>query len=322
MPGSQRQAILVLGMHRSGTSAVAGAINLLGAAAPLTMIPAAADNPSGFFEAFSVIGVNDWLLNAGGGSWYDTLGYHSGMIDARTRSIALALVNFSIIADFKHAALFLLKDPRLCLLLDFWLPVLNASGIATSALLVLRSPDDIVASLAQRDAYPPQLAQALWLQHMLEAERATRGHSRSVIPYEELLRDWQTPLSRAATQAAIEWPNTIDAAGPEIQNFLDIGLRHHHDRPGMGGGPGTLGALAEEVYELLHSLVTGPSDDTTIRRLDDIRAIFADWRRRDAVAISKLLLRGHRLREQPPMDLPAGWLELAESLTQGINLAR
>lgn len=321
MSATQRRAILVLGMHRSGTSALAGAVHLLGASTPITMIPAAADNPAGFFEAFSVLGVNDWILKAGGGTWYDTLGYNDDLLDAKTRSVALTLVNFSLIADFKDPSLLLLKDPRLCLLLDFWLPVLQASHIVPSVLLVLRHPAEIVASLARREVYPPQLALALWLQHMLEAEHATRGQPRSIIPYHALLLDWRSCLARAGRQAEIDWPNQFAAAAPEMQRFLDAGLRHHSALPRLAGQPGTLDALAEEAYQLIEVLVNDPSSATSLRRLDEIRSLLNDWRRRDGIAVTAALLRGHKLYQQPPMDLPAGWLDLAQALTKGIGEA-
>jgi hypothetical protein len=111
-------------MHRSGTSAVAGAVRLLGANPPVTMLPPAADNPSGFFESFGVVGVNDWILREAGATWYDCLGVIDNQLETRKHAMALALINLCLINEFPNASLLLLKDPRLCVLLDYWLPVL------------------------------------------------------------------------------------------------------------------------------------------------------------------------------------------------------
>src|SRR5579871_1700721 len=111
MEPDAKRAVLVLGMHRSGTSAVAGVAHLLGAEAPKHMIPAATDNPSGFFEAIIVLGVNDWILTAGGSTWFDCLNFDPDSLPPRTRSTGIALVNLSLIGEFKDASLLLLKDP-------------------------------------------------------------------------------------------------------------------------------------------------------------------------------------------------------------------
>ena len=66
-----KTAYVVLGMHRSGTSSVAGALTLLGAAAPRTLMQAAADNPTGFWESEKITEFNDEVLHAAGSSWLD-----------------------------------------------------------------------------------------------------------------------------------------------------------------------------------------------------------------------------------------------------------
>src|ERR1700734_2392312 len=62
--------VVVLGMHRSGTSVVARIINLLGL--PLCRdddILSGPDNPTGYWESGSLVKFNDRLLKMFGGSW-------------------------------------------------------------------------------------------------------------------------------------------------------------------------------------------------------------------------------------------------------------
>ena len=120
MDTDEKRAVLI-GMHRSGTAAVAGAAHLLGAEAPKHMIPAATDNPSGCVEAITVLGVNDWIPRAGDSTWFDCLNFDPNSLPPRLRSTGRALVNFSLIGAFENASLLLLADPRLFLLLDYWL---------------------------------------------------------------------------------------------------------------------------------------------------------------------------------------------------------
>ena len=64
-------AVLVLGMHRSGTSSVAGALVHLGGHAPLHMMPPQPDNERGFWESPVIMALNDDVLAAGDSGWTD-----------------------------------------------------------------------------------------------------------------------------------------------------------------------------------------------------------------------------------------------------------
>ena len=62
--------LVVLGMHRSGTSSVTGALTLAGATPPLTLMPPKPDNPTGFWESERVAAFNDGLLARMGAEWH------------------------------------------------------------------------------------------------------------------------------------------------------------------------------------------------------------------------------------------------------------
>ncbi len=311
-PGEKR-AVLVLGMHRSGTSAVAGAAHLLGAEPPKFMIPAAADNPSGFFEAITVLGVNDWILKAGGSTWFDCLNFDPDSLPPRSRDTGQALVNFSLIGEFENASLLLLKDPRLCLLLDYWLPVLRGTSITPAALLVLRDPHEVVASLMQRDHCPAAFTAALWLRYMFAAEHATRDCSRSFIRYDALLGDWRTCMARAAAQAGVQWRalsmrSRRRCSGSSTSDCGIIAARRCPPAP-----PGSSRRLDGRGLSSV-ACDRGGRRRRTARRLDGLRATFTAWCRRDGASFAARALEGHELLRQPAQAIPAGWEELAETL--------
>ena len=56
---STRTAVLVLGMHRSGTSSLAGTLVKLGGTAPLNLVPADPDNTRGFWKSWVLMALND-----------------------------------------------------------------------------------------------------------------------------------------------------------------------------------------------------------------------------------------------------------------------
>jgi hypothetical protein len=61
-PVPDRTCILVLGMHRSGTSAFAGAFGIMGAALPIDPVEGHGSNPKGHFESQAIVKIHDELL--------------------------------------------------------------------------------------------------------------------------------------------------------------------------------------------------------------------------------------------------------------------
>jgi len=209
----------------------------------------------------------------------------------------------------------LLKDPRLCLLLEYWLPVLQTSRIKPAVLLVLRHPDEVVASLARRDLCPAPVSAALWLHHMLTAEQATRGCPRAILPYDALLHDWRGCLTRAGEQTAVSWPVAWDLVAAGMQQFLDAGLRHHHrseEQTAIQIGPPE--RWLNDVYLTLLALTHWDGDARLLLRLDEIHADFSRWRRQHGRPLTAALLDGHPMRAQLFTDLPAEWERLASEV--------
>lgn len=296
-------------MHRSGTSAVAGAIRLLGGAPPVHLLPPASDNPTGFWESPTVIGTNDWVLNCAGTSWFECLTFNSNALDMDARSTALTFIMLCLMTEFGQQRLLVAKDPQICVLLDLWLPALQALQIRSGALLVLRHPGAAVASLAHRSRLPQAHGAALWLGYMLAAERATRGCRRCILPYDELLSDWHGLLQHASRESNVTWPVAFDVVAAEMQSFLDPDLRHH--RGGrtiglrMGGAP--LGLWSEEVYDALRSLAGNSTEVGLLARLDDVYAAFSAWCRNEGQSLAASLPADHFVRKIPPFRVPPAW---------------
>jgi hypothetical protein len=111
---------MVLGMHRSGTSSVAGTFAALGAAIPKTLIPAHPDNEKGFFESLVVADFNDRVLSSAWSMWYDWRKFNSGWY---TSSVAKELKTQAariLTEEFKDEPIWVMKDPRFCRFFPFW----------------------------------------------------------------------------------------------------------------------------------------------------------------------------------------------------------
>lgn len=273
-----RQAVLILGMHRSGTSAMAGLSSLLGAAAPAGMMEAAFDNPTGFWESFPVSALNEAIFKTAGADWYNSFAFDPAVIDTTTRSDLAAHCASVLAAEFGDAPTFVMKDPRFSLLLALWFPVFAAMNVTVAPVLALRHPAEVTASLRRRDNMPVEIAAPMWLHYSLEAEHLTRGRPRALLSYDRLLRDWRGAVTRIATETGLVWPTALDSAAAAVDDFLRPQMRHHHAAPARiaVGRPPLPGWIAE-TYNALRAIEDGGSD-AEYRRLDRVRAAFAQWR--------------------------------------------
>lgn len=223
-----RQAILVLGMHRSGTSALTRVLNLLGAELGSRLMPAVSgNNENGFWENQDAVDIHETLLTDLGRNWHDIREMPAGWTSSEAAARARAAIRRLISSDFAAAPLWALKDPRLCRLMPLWLDVLAEFGIGARFVFVLRSPDEVAASLQARDGWSHAMSRLLWLQHMREAEEATRGHSRCVVHFDELIEDWNTVAGRIARELDVAWPVDPASVAAQIATFIDPGARHH-----------------------------------------------------------------------------------------------
>jgi hypothetical protein len=273
-------AVLVLGMHRSGTSAAAGTLVRLGLTPPRTMFPASADNPGGFYESVAVSGLNDLLLHAAGCTWSDCLAFDAARFDDRARSQASEIVTAALREEFANAPAFLVKDPRLSLTLPLWLPALDALSTTCAALLVVRHPMEVVRSLRLRDRLPEEAMAAVWLHHILEAEHTTRSLPRAIVFYDDLMADWRACLTRASRFAGAIWPGDLVRCQPGIDAFLNRSFRHHHVAPEGSPliGPPLVRELIGAAWPCFQMLRDGPASSAVLANLDRIRSAFTGWR--------------------------------------------
>jgi len=123
-PAPARTAYLVLGMHRSGTSALANLLALAGADLPREVMPADAHNARGYFEPWRIAVFNDRRLAAAGTAWDDPFAALAPAPEdeADWREEARRLFR----AQFGRRRRPLLKDPRVSVLGDLWRGVLDA----------------------------------------------------------------------------------------------------------------------------------------------------------------------------------------------------
>lgn len=225
MTGTAR-AVCVTGMHRSGTSFVAGALQFLGVSLgdPARMMRPGPDNPKGYFEIQAVMQLNDDLLAELGGAWDQPPVLDSGWERApglepfRDRATEILVDTFGAAAD--RPAIIAWKDPRLSLLLPFWRTV---TPVATT-IVVVRDPVEVVASLGARGySVGPAQSASLWLRYLFAATADDPGHL--LVRHSDIFDDLPGTVARLA--AHLDLPAPDAEAEAAVRDHLDIGLRHH-----------------------------------------------------------------------------------------------
>lgn len=225
-PAAAPPGVFVLGMHRSGTSAVTRVLNLLGpaCAGEDDLMPADdAQNPRGFWESASLSALNDEVLEQVGASW--------SAPPAPTAAWPVT-PDFAALAIAGRAALershgtvggWVWKDPRTCLTFDFWSAALPVTPVIV---LPYRNPLEVWRSLERRDGFSKAHALALWERYTRSALEAALGRPTLVTSYEDLLAAPESWCERAATFLGDHGLDVdLDAARPAIEAFLEPSLR-------------------------------------------------------------------------------------------------
>ena len=227
---SSMRTLLVLGMHRSGTSAVARVINLLGADLGAPLLEAQADNSIGFWELAPIKEIHDRVLQSQGLAWDGLVPMSPQWFDSALAAEARQEIAAVLRNNFRASSLFLVKEPQLCLLLPLWKPVLAEFGAYPGVVLVVRDPGAVAGSLLTRNGMGRHRAMALWLRYMLEAELQSRGMPRYFLSYSKLVENWRSCVAALGAGLGIQWPLAVDRVAPEVDVFLGPGNRPAAER--------------------------------------------------------------------------------------------
>ncbi|MCF6226116.1 MAG: glycosyltransferase [Xanthomonadales bacterium] len=192
----QKHCVIVLGMHRSGTSSITRAILDLGFDLLSETLPShPTDNPNGYWESKDLVHANNRILTRAQSHWKDINPLPN------TDSISQAVVEYqSEIDRLIQSALgrsnqIVIKDPRICRLLPFMLPIINKRFDNLAVITIIRQAEPVFNSLNMRSKDPTTTdgsiidrnhAYALWLRYNLDAEINSQGLNRLKINH----KDW------------------------------------------------------------------------------------------------------------------------------------
>lgn len=221
-----KKCIVVLGMHRSGTSAITRGLKVLGVELGDRLIaPIANNNMRGFWEDIDINNLNTEMLHAIDSDWHylaliqfhDIEFLHKKGYLFRARDLLLQKINNTDVWGF--------KDPRVAKLLPFWQEVFRECQIDVHYILAVRNPLSVVKSLAKRDGFDEEKIYFLWLGHVMVSLSGTVSEKTIIIDYDRLIQSPDFELRRIAKQFDLK----IDPIEMKnyITEFLDKELRHY-----------------------------------------------------------------------------------------------
>lgn len=240
MPNTEpSNALIITGMHRSGTSMTTRLLNLCGLhlGDRERLLRARPDNPAGFWENLDFVTLDDRILTSLGAGWDlpPTESVDPGQLEAFAPAARRCIESASAGAT----DLWGWKDPRCSLLLPFWTAHLGVPRVV----VCLRHPLEVVASLSKRNGFSRHFALQLWLLYMqrLETDLAALPELEVLVThYDALMRHPKRELRRLTR--ALGWSTSDEVLG-EATATIRPDLRHHRSEPLPPDAPAGVEAL-------------------------------------------------------------------------------
>ncbi len=223
----QSKAILVLGMHRSGTSALTRVLNLCGVDLSDNLLPPSTDNKKGFWEHQEIVEIQENLLLSMDSRWDDVRPLPKGWLNFKESQQAIAEIKIILERDFSDSQIWAIKDPRLCRLLPMWEKIFKQLKITPHYVFAYRSPEEVAKSLEKRDKFSSGRSFLLWLVYNLEAVLSVNDLPCSVISYDSFLKEPLKATQKISKDLSLKWPVKKEKFAKEIENFIDPSDRHH-----------------------------------------------------------------------------------------------
>lgn len=288
-------ALFVMGIHRSGTSALTRVLSLCGGRLPARLAGANRGNPLGYWEPRASLWINYTILRRHGSDWFDpTLRLQEqSAFDGEEYATCIAEIK-AFLATLPAAPLVVIKDLYITLLADMWFEAARLAGFDVVTVIAVRHPQQVAASLAALNGTSPELAHALWLKYLLVAERHTREVPRVFVEYTNLLDDWRREIARISAALAIDL-NTRDEGA--IEEFLKPDL---HRQRHCGAVDETFGTdWIATVYDALSAAARDePWDQSAVQR------VFEEYRASQH-GFQTAFEDFHRLRRRNRLALPS-----------------
>jgi len=282
-----KQAVLILGSGRSGTSVMTKCINLMGISLGTDnlLAPSKRINPKGYFENKDVIKIHKSL---GGKVRYRPA--FTGYYDSpKIKSDRSALTKY-LKQTFENEQYLAIKDPRMNDYIELWQHVLADVDVQPAEIVLLRNPLDVVDSNARAWKRDTTLAMRQWQVRTLLSLRDTDPERRVLVTYEDLFGQTLNTLKRIATKFDLPWTDDEPALQTQIDSFIDPDLQKSDSGESLADFEARTDVAADvkELYLLGRQAAADPQffastqfqqriDEMTVAYLQNYGALYRDF---------------------------------------------
>ncbi len=222
----QKRIIVVLGMHRSGTSVIARSLKVLGVELGDNLMPAVQNvNDKGFWEDMDFFSLNEEILDVLQGRVWHTI-HPIFQKEFNDYSLAPLKIRATELLRKKIANtnVFGIKDPRFSILLPFWKEVFSFLDLDIYYVIAIRNPISTALSLQKRDGFELKKSYCLWLYHIVSCFVETEKQHRIVVNYDQVIADPESQLRRISEKLSL--PFYSSEFEDFTNNFISFDLRH------------------------------------------------------------------------------------------------
>ncbi|MDP4536366.1 hypothetical protein Q3O60_09205 [Alkalimonas collagenimarina] len=251
---SENKPIIVIGMHRSGTSALSGELDSLGVFMGRSLYKAQKGvNEKGFFENARLVELNEAIQDSLTTSWDDPLSILK--LDLKPEPNFYQRASSFINQEYLGKSLWGMKDPRVSVLLNFWSDIFEQLSIKPNYILMIRDPIEVARSLEKRDKFSIDKGLMLWLNYNFASYNGTKNQQRLVVSFTELLADPVAIRQQIAQSFGIE-------LNQDKKTFIENSLRTHVTDHSAVKDQDELTHLSYKLYEAIKS-----EDDLLVEEL-------------------------------------------------------
>ena len=178
-----KEALLVFGMHRCGTSLTANILNNVGYDVGTKQMKEDRHfNPNSFYENTEIYKLNENILENNNISWHSLNLLHSSFKNFKISRIDEQNLENIILEEFNTNRI-LIKDPRLSILLPLYTKVLSKLNYKIKCIICFRAPQQVALSLNNRDLIDFNSGVLLYCIYLTYAELYSRDYNRVFIEY-------------------------------------------------------------------------------------------------------------------------------------------
>jgi hypothetical protein len=322
--------LIILGMHRSGTSSVAGFFQHTGVyfGPSEQAFDLHRTNQKGFFERKDVVRINDRILESTGASWITPERFPRSVPVSFDRH-ELYREASAIVSELSTQRDWFVKDPRMCVTLPFWKKLFSDPVY----LLVLRNPLNVAKSLAKRGDCSIPTGLALWERYTRDMFHHTKDSKRLIVSFESIMADPFVEMSRLIKDLAVLTGHALKMPGDVLQSWFDRNLVHHEAKENELAEYATTAMLnlyrdvteAKEQSRAVTETITRSSHHLLLEleqfchdRAENLERLKA-WRNRLALITTSEHIRSKQLRKEVEALLQSGRWKVASSVFDALG---